>query len=286
MARTFDLVRFFRSFDFVDNAAVAGRLKTPAKRRVSASGAVNQQLRWPFARGHGDLPLPKPVRSAILVSKRPGTWQMSVQVIESTAYPHEQEGLGFHHRYLLPSVLQLLGAPDNREIFEIGFGNGAVANFLFQRGFQVSGIEPSSQGVALAHAAYPHLSGLAQASVYEATPERFGTFPVVLSLEVIEHLYSPNKFTAACYSLLKPSGVLIISTPYHSYLKNLAIAIAGKSDQHYNPLQEHGHIKFWSVRTLTKLLVKTGFTDLRFSRVGRIPPFAKSMIATGYKPLC
>jgi hypothetical protein len=28
--------------------------------------ALNHQLRWPFARGDGDLPLPKPVRSAIL----------------------------------------------------------------------------------------------------------------------------------------------------------------------------------------------------------------------------
>ena len=39
--------------------------------------AVNHQLRWPFARGDGDLPLPKPVRNAILASKRPGIWRMS-----------------------------------------------------------------------------------------------------------------------------------------------------------------------------------------------------------------
>jgi len=29
---------------------------------------VNHQLRWPFARGDGGLPLPKPVRSAILAA--------------------------------------------------------------------------------------------------------------------------------------------------------------------------------------------------------------------------
>ena len=40
--------------------------------------AVNHQLRWPFARGGGDLPLPEPVRSAILASKRPAIWRMSV----------------------------------------------------------------------------------------------------------------------------------------------------------------------------------------------------------------
>jgi hypothetical protein len=41
--------------------------------------AVNHQLRWPFARGGGDLPLPEPVRSAILASKRPAIWRMSDQ---------------------------------------------------------------------------------------------------------------------------------------------------------------------------------------------------------------
>ena len=46
--------------------------------------AVNHQLRWPFARRGGDLPLPEPVRSAILASKRPAIWRMSV----STACRH------------------------------------------------------------------------------------------------------------------------------------------------------------------------------------------------------
>jgi hypothetical protein len=31
-----------------------------------------------FARGDGDVPFPKPVRSPILASKSPGIWRMSV----------------------------------------------------------------------------------------------------------------------------------------------------------------------------------------------------------------
>jgi hypothetical protein len=42
--------------------------------------AVNHQLRWPFARGDGDLPLPKSVRNAILASKWPGIWRMSAKI--------------------------------------------------------------------------------------------------------------------------------------------------------------------------------------------------------------
>jgi hypothetical protein len=42
--------------------------------------AVNRQPRKPFARGDGDLPLLKPMRCAILASKRPGIWRMSANL--------------------------------------------------------------------------------------------------------------------------------------------------------------------------------------------------------------
>ena len=79
-------------------------------------------------------------------------------------------------------------------------------------------------------------------------------------------------------------GVAIVSTPYHGYLKNLALALMGKMDAHFTVLWDHGHIKFWSIPTLTTLLTEVGFCNIRFHRVGRIPTFAKSMIAVANKP--
>ena len=76
----------------------------------------------------------------------------------------------------------------------------------------------------------------------------------------------------------------IISTPYHGYWKNLALAITGKMDAHFTALWDHGHIKFWSMKTLSELLYEAGFVNIRFERVGRIPPLAKSMIAVAYRP--
>ncbi|MGO7422681.1 hypothetical protein ACCT09_23060, partial [Rhizobium ruizarguesonis] len=79
--------------------------------------------------------------------------------------------------------------------------------------------------------------------------------------------------------------IAVMSTPYHGYLKNLALAAMGKMDDHFMPLKEHGHIKFWSKNTLSTLLLDTGFDNVRFEYVGRIPVFAKSMIAVAQKPL-
>lgn len=76
----------------------------------------------------------------------------------------------------------------------------------------------------------------------------------------------------------------ILSTPYHGWLKNVAIAATGAWDKHHNPLWDHGHIKFWSRKTLRKLLEESGFTDVRFERVGRIPSLAKCMIAVARRP--
>ncbi|TVR67116.1 MAG: methyltransferase [Candidatus Competibacteraceae bacterium] len=55
------------------------------------------------------------------------------------------------------------------------------------------------------------------------------------------------------------------------------------ADTELNWLWDHGHIKFWSMRTLTALLEEAGFREIRFERVGRVPPLAKSMIVTARK---
>ncbi len=112
---------------------------------------------------------------------------------------------------------------------------------------------------------------------------RFGQFPLLVSLEVVEHLYDPKAFARAAYDLLEVGGTAIISTPYHGYLKNVALALSGKLDDHFTVLWDAGHIKFFSIATLGRLLTEAGFSDVRFIRAGRIPAFAKSMIAVACK---
>jgi hypothetical protein len=72
--------------------------------------------------------------------------------------------------------------------------------------------------------------------------------------------------------------MFVISTPYHGYLKNLAIALAGKFDSHATALWNGGHIKFWSRKTLTSLLEQNGFRVESFIGAGRLPYLWKSMI--------
>lgn len=199
---------------------------------------------------------------------------------------YQKPGLECSHDYLLPKVIEILKArataQNLRRIFELGCGNGSVANVLQQLGFQVQGIDYSESGIRVAREHYPQLS-LNVGSAYDDLAGEYGKFPFVLSLEVVEHLFFPRKFAKTLYDLLDDGGTAIISTPYHGYLKNLALALTGKMDAHFTALWEGGHIKFWSVQSMTILLKEVGFEDIQFYRVGRIPALAKSMIVVASK---
>jgi 2-polyprenyl-6-hydroxyphenyl methylase/3-demethylubiquinone-9 3-methyltransferase len=205
-------------------------------------------------------------------------------------YQYDDANQNCAHSYLMPAILKILNAERERRgggplrAFDLGCGNGSVANALAQRGYIVKGADASEEGIEQAKHAYPHLD-LQIGSAYDDLAARFGTFPVVISLEVVEHLYFPKKFAACVASLLEPGGLAIISTPYNGYLKNLAIALLGGFDRHATVLWDHGHIKFWSVATLGELLSDSGLSEIRLERVGRIPILAKSMIAIAQRPM-
>ena len=73
---------------------------------------------------------------------------------------------------------------------------------------------------------YPHLN-LRIGSSYDDLKRQFGTFSYVMSLEVIAHVHDPRSFSRTICELLTDDGYAMISTPYHGYFKNLAIAAVG-----------------------------------------------------------
>ena len=199
---------------------------------------------------------------------------------DSVEYNYLSSEPKWANRYLWQPIQKVVFEyPDlTKKVFEIGCGSGATAKFLSSLGFEVIGIDPSTSGIKIANAAYPELK-LFQGSAYDDLAKQYGKFPFVVSLEVIEHTFYPRKFVETLYELLEEQGVGIISTPYHGYWKNLALAVTGKLDAHFTVLWDGGHIKFFSEKTLRSLLEDAGFRKISFIRVGRIPPLAKSLIA-------
>jgi 2-polyprenyl-6-hydroxyphenyl methylase/3-demethylubiquinone-9 3-methyltransferase len=111
--------------------------------------------------------------------------------------------------------------------------------------------------------------------------EHVAKYDAVISVEVIEHLFLPRTLMSTAASALKPGGIFVLTTPFHGYWKNLALALSNKFDEHWHPLRDHGHIKFFSENTITALFNEYNFQNIQFRSAGRIPILACSMIISG-----
>jgi 2-polyprenyl-3-methyl-5-hydroxy-6-metoxy-1,4-benzoquinol methylase len=160
--------------------------------------------------------------------------------------------------------------PPPLQILDFGCGNGWIAAQLTAAGYDVDGYDPDAGAIAIALRAYPDITFLRK------LPKK--TYDAVVSTEVVEHVYDAHAWASACRAAVRPSGLLICSTPYHGYLKNLALSLTGRWDRHFHPLRTGGHIKFWSFATLRVLLEQHGFTVRRAAGVGRMPLLWKSML--------
>ena len=169
---------------------------------------------------------------------------------------------------------------------DAGCGNGSFIALFQDRNWQLHGSDLSSTGIELARKTHPNINFfLADGqSLYAEFLDTVGPVDIVISTEVIEHVYDPRGFLRNCFGLLKPGGTIVLTTPYHGYLKNLLLAATGKMDQHFTVLWDHGHIKFWSRKTIEEVLKETGFTNIEFAGSGRIPYVWKSMVLKATKP--
>ncbi|TSJ38527.1 class I SAM-dependent methyltransferase [Mucilaginibacter corticis] len=181
--------------------------------------------------------------------------------------------------YLQQPILSLLDKSKNKCILDLGCGNGYLANLLLKMGYNAFGTDASTEGIAIARETSPDRFFLQDLSTGKLPDELQGQqFDTIISTEVIEHLYDPEGFINFCKQQLAGSGEIIITTPYHGYLKNLALSLFNKWDTHMDPMWHGGHIKMWSRKTLSKALTDAGFSNVEFIGCGRVPYFYKSMI--------
>lgn len=113
-------------------------------------------------------------------------------------------------------------------LLDIGCGGGLIAEPMARLGAKVTAIDASEKNIKVAglHAEKMGIEIDYLCTTAEDLAAKGEQFDVVLSLEIVEHVADTNLFIKSACRLLKPNGIIILST-LNRTAKSYALAIVG-----------------------------------------------------------
>ena len=156
-----------------------------------------------------------------------------------------------------------LGLPRGGKILDAPCGDGEVSIELAKLGFEISGVDMVDELLPEARAA---LGGRFRvADMTRPLPWPDASFDLVLSIEGVEHLEDAYSFIREMHRLVKPGGLLIVTTPNIISLRSrMRFFGSGFYNCNPRPLEESGrhplhHIGLRTFHELRYLLHVSGF---------------------------
>ncbi|MFC2036378.1 class I SAM-dependent methyltransferase [Chloroflexota bacterium] len=161
-------------------------------------------------------------------------------------------------------ILRDLGKlnPKTGRLLEIGSGQGGFLKLLEQKGWEVHGIDISAECTAYAQDVHG-LNNVMIADLLDADLDG-DFFDIVVMNHVIEHLPDPKSYLDEVYRVLKPGGVLCISTPN---IDSLQARVFG---EYWRALSVPLHLVLFSPNTLSEMLAETGYSVITISHFSKV----------------
>jgi SAM-dependent methyltransferase len=149
-----------------------------------------------------------------------------------------------------------------REVLEAGCGEGYGADLIAGVARRVVAVDYDEAAVAHVRRRYPRV-GVMRANLADL-PLPDASVDVVVNFQVIEHLWDQGQFVAECARVLRPSGLLLVSTPNR-------VTFSPGRDTPINPF----HTRELNADELSRLLVDAGFTEVSISGLFHGPRLAE-----------
>lgn len=142
----------------------------------------------------------------------------------------------------------------DRDVLEAGCGEGYGADLIADVARRVVAVDYDEAAVAHVRGRYPRVDVM-QANLAEL-PLPDASMDVVVNFQVIEHLWDQGQFVRECARVLRPAGLLMMSTPNR-------ITFSPGRDTPINPF----HTRELNADELTELLLDAGFAQVTVSGV-------------------
>jgi 2-polyprenyl-3-methyl-5-hydroxy-6-metoxy-1,4-benzoquinol methylase len=168
--------------------------------------------------------------------------------------------------------------PEPSRVLDVGCGEGHFAAELARAGFDVVGVDVAEEPLRRARGKHPHLD-LRIVPVEGPWPLADASFDVVWAGETIEHIADTAGWLSEVRRVLRSRGSLLLSTPAHGRLEMLRLALSRRRlDEHFDPRADH--LRFYTRRTLTRLLEDFGFNDIHVRGAGGLPGTSRLLLAS------
>ena len=152
----------------------------------------------------------------------------------------------------LDKMAAVLGrAASTVRLLDVGCSSGAFLLTARRLGFQVEGVEPSADAAQTARA-----TGLTVFTGY-LEQARFpdAAFDAITLIEIVEHLRDASALLRECARILKPGGVLLITTPN---AQSWTARAMGARWAGFSLNDMGGHISFFNPQSMRMLAARSG----------------------------
>lgn len=151
---------------------------------------------------------------------------------------------------------------ENLSLLDVGCGGGLISVPMARLGAKVTSLDASHENIKTLKV-YAEKNGIelsAQAALVEDFVKTKSQFDVVLALEIVEHVDNPELFIECLAKLVKPNGILILST-INKNLKSLALAKFGAEYVlNWAPVGTHDWRKFITPDDLSSMVKNSGLS--------------------------
>jgi SAM-dependent methyltransferase len=192
--------------------------------------------------------------------------------------------LELRRRFLLDGLraaAERSGAHAPLRVLDVGCGEGQLTADVAGAGHAVVGVDVAEEPLRRARRRHAGLD-VRLVDADGEWPFADASFDAVWTGETLEHVADTAGLLSQVRRVQRSGGALLLSTPAHGRLTLLALALsARRADAHFDPRADH--LRFYTQRTLARLLADFGFERIEVRGAGGLPGARRELFASALR---